>query len=533
MSLSYQQPSQESALPEPMMGPAPTASPFASPTFGGNLLNLQSTLGNQGLLAMAGVGVEAGALLPVPEGSNAKILDIDFEAQRLGYTCGPTAAHNALSARMENAPSQETLADQLHTHENGGTNWIGQITEVMNSYLDGDPYVTTEMPQDPPSPETRDRLWGDIVTSIDNNYPVVANIWAPADNHPPGYPNEMIQHYITLTGYNPDTGEVHVSDSANFQEINPDYQHQYWLSLDKLSTLIPPKGYSSYRPPPEQGPQEQGPQEQGPQEQGPPSGQNLDAVAQSVMASVPEDMREHAGSSVPAILRQCAALNITDPNQVAYILATAQHESRFGTPMYERSQSLVEDRNPFTQNADGSWSGTNHLTGNRMTAGTFEQLETEYWDACYGGMLGNQPGTTDAARYRGRGYVQLTGRNNYERMTNSLNASGFTYTHDGVTYGGEGNPPIDLLANPEHVNLVPDLAANILVSGMSAGSFTGKSLNDSINENGVDFWSARRIVNGDVEQNGSLVAGYAESYAGVLNHDDAWTRAREPQAGAV
>ena len=225
---------------------------------------------------------------------------------------------------------------------------------------------------------------------------------------------------------------------------------------------------------------------------------------------------EALGAAVPAILRQCEALNITDPNQIAYILATAQHESRFGTPMYERSQSLVEDRNPFSQNPDGSWTGRNHLTGQQMTAATFEQLETEYWDACYGGMLGNEPGTTDAARYRGRGYVQLTGRNNYERMTNSLNEAGFSYAIDGVTYGGQGNPPIDLLANPEHINQVPDLAARVLVSGMSAGSFTGRKLADSINQNGVDFTDARRIVNGDVAQNGALVGGYAQSYADGL-----------------
>lgn len=259
MALSFQSPAQDLAQPTPALD-GPTAGPTASSPFGGNLLSLQNTLGNQGLLALAGVGAAMPAApaqglsepAPLAEGSHAKVLDIDFEAQRLGYTCGPTSAHNALSARMENPPSQETLAEQLHAHENGGTNWIGQITEVMNSYLEGDPYVTTEMPQDPPSPESTERLWKDIVTSIDNNYPVVANIWAPPNNHPPGYPNELIQHYFTVNGYNPDTSEVHIADSASFQSVDPSYQHQYWLSLQQLATLIPPKGYSSYRPPDEQ-----------------------------------------------------------------------------------------------------------------------------------------------------------------------------------------------------------------------------------------------------------------------------------------
>lgn len=50
------------------------------------------------------------------------------------------------------------------------------------------------------------------------------------------------------------------------------------------------------------------------------------------------------------------------------------------------------------------------------------------------------------------------GRHHYERMTGSLTESGFSYTIDGVTDGGQGSPPIDLLADPEHVSQVPDLA---------------------------------------------------------------------------
>ncbi|HEY5952027.1 MAG TPA: hypothetical protein VIV40_41305, partial [Kofleriaceae bacterium] len=38
------------------------------------------------------------------------------------------------------------------------------------------------------------------------------------------------------------TQQVYVGDSANFSG-----NHHYWLSLDQLSTLIPPKGYSTYR----------------------------------------------------------------------------------------------------------------------------------------------------------------------------------------------------------------------------------------------------------------------------------------------
>ena len=169
------------------------------------------------------------------------VLDIDFEIQQTGYWCGPAATHNALSARIA-APTQQRLANDLRTTVDG-TDWIGQVTAVLNNYLDGSPYVTTEMPNDPPSQAQRDRLWHDIVTSIDNNYPVVTNIVAPASNHPPGYPNYTVWHYFTVIGYNMDTGEVFIADSANFSG-----KTLYWLPFNQLATLIPPKGYSSYRP---------------------------------------------------------------------------------------------------------------------------------------------------------------------------------------------------------------------------------------------------------------------------------------------
>ena len=174
-------------------------------------------------------------------GPGWKVLEIDFQIQQTGYWCGPAATHNALSARLE-APSQQQLANELPTTRNG-TDWIGQITAALNHHIGGNPYVTTEMPNDPPTPAQRDRLWMDIVTSIDNNYPVVANIVAPAQNHPPGYPNYTVYHYFTVIGYNQDTAEVFIADSANFSGNT-----LYWLGFDQLATLIPPKGYSAFRP---------------------------------------------------------------------------------------------------------------------------------------------------------------------------------------------------------------------------------------------------------------------------------------------
>ena len=126
---------------------------------------------------------------------------------------------------------------------------------------------------------------------------------------------------------------------------------------------------------------------------------------------------------------------IKNKAQLAYILATTVHESGAGKHMEEF--------------ASGS---------------------------AYNGRrdLGNtQPG--DGPRYKGRGYVQITGRNNYRDWGRRLG--------------------IDLIGNPNAAK-DPATAAKILVGGMRMGTFTGKKLDDYINGSKTDFTGARRIVNG-------------------------------------
>ena len=101
-------------------------------------------------------------------------------------------------------PGQAALAQQLGTTVDG-TDWIGQVTGVLNANLHAGWYVTREMPNDPPTQQQRDLLWHDVVRAIDDGFPLVANIVAPPSNHPPGYPNTTIYHYFTVIGYNPQT----------------------------------------------------------------------------------------------------------------------------------------------------------------------------------------------------------------------------------------------------------------------------------------------------------------------------------------
>ncbi|MGB3532994.1 MAG: peptidoglycan-binding protein [Microcoleaceae cyanobacterium] len=161
----------------------------------------------------------------------------------------------------------------------------------------------------------------------------------------------------------------------------------------------------------------------------------------------------YAEESIPIILNQVEKFGITDPAQVAYILATADHESLLGKYMEEIASGDAYE-----------------------------------WRSDLGN---NQPG--DGRRFKGRGYVQITGRANYIDWSNRLN--------------------LDLVGNPDIVTN-PDIAATILVEGMLEGTFTGRRLSDYINSSQIDFVNARRIINGT--DRASRIAQDAERYYAVL-----------------
>ncbi len=179
------------------------------------------------------------SLPAVASATTEAVLNVQYQVQETGYWCGPAATRIALSARTGNVPSQATLAAQLGTTTNG-TDWVGQVTGVLNADLGTSWYETKEMPNDPPTQAQRDLLWNDIVLDINNGYAIVANIVAPANNHPPGYPNYTIYHYFTVIGYDSSDRTVKIADPASFGG-----NQLYWLSFDQLATLIPPKGYSA------------------------------------------------------------------------------------------------------------------------------------------------------------------------------------------------------------------------------------------------------------------------------------------------
>ena len=154
-----------------------------------------------------------------------------------------------------------------------------------------------------------------------------------------------------------------------------------------------------------------------------------------LVAALPPSRRKAAEQNFPYILAEAKQQGVTNKAQLAYILATATHESGAGAHMEEfASGRAYEGRSDLGNSQSG-----------------------------------------DGVRYKGRGYVQLTGRRNYQDWSNRLG--------------------MDLVGNPDIVK-DPRVAAKILVGGMMEGTFTGKGLGSYVNDEKTDFVGARKTVNG-------------------------------------
>lgn len=104
-------------------------------------------------------------------------------------------------------------------------------------------------------------------------------------------------------------------------------------------------------------------------------------------------------------------------------------------------------------------------------------------------------GTQRTVVYYGRGYVQLTFQENYDKMSQAL---------------GLGN---DLVLHPEHA-LEPETGYRIMSHGMRNGSFTGVGLKKYIHDDSCDYFNARRIIN--ALDRADLIKGYAEKLEPIL-----------------
>jgi len=167
-------------------------------------------------------------------------------------------------------------------------------------------------------------------------------------------------------------------------------------------------------------------------------------------------LKQSQVDGIETILAASAGLPISHR---AYLLATAKHET-------------ADTMQPITE-----YGGRKY----------FDKYDT----GKLAKALGNTPDKDgDGYLYRGRGFVQITGRANYKRAGDKLG--------------------IDLIGNPDAA-LNPTVAAQILVRGCSEGWFTGKKLSDYLPD---DFRNARRVVNGT--DRADLIAGYAIEFGKSL-----------------
>lgn len=295
--------------------------------------------------------------------------------QETGYWCGPASVQvvlNSLGIRV----AEQDMAHELGTTVNG-TNLIGSFPQVLNQYANAG-YFMVEMPHDPPRTEQKERLWRDLVASINGGRGVIVNIVAPPSNYPrgvkgsqsPRYGGGVVYHYMSVMGYD-DAGAraVWIADSG--------FQPQgYWMAFDQLATLIPPKGYTA-APGPAVLEQSTPP---------PAAAPGLTAETLAEAMGNPDVPLDRYRALLPRFSAAMVAAGCTTVERAAMWCAQLGHESR-GLGLFRE-----------------------------LWGPTADQLT-------YDGRMGNGPG--EGFKYRGRGAIQVTGRNNYT----ALSAWAFDHGH--------------------------------------------------------------------------------------------------------
>jgi putative chitinase len=167
-----------------------------------------------------------------------------------------------------------------------------------------------------------------------------------------------------------------------------------------------------------------------------------------------------------------------DSRWLAYMLATTYHET-------DNTMCAI------SENLNYSAAGLlatfpKYFTVEQATA--YARQPQRIANRAYANRMGNGSETSgDGWRYRGRGLVQITGRDNY------------------VKYG---------IADDPDKALDPAKAIQILLDGMINGRFTGKRLADHFSATVTDWIGARKIINGT--DRATDIAGYAKKFAAAL-----------------
>lgn len=113
-------------------------------------------------------------------------------------------------------------------------------------------------------------------------------------------------------------------------------------------------------------------------------------------------------ANVPSFIKTCNKYNINTPLRLAHFFAQLAHESAYFTVLQE--------------NLNYSASGLLEIFGNYFnstTANAYARQPQKIANRVYANRMGNgNEASGDGWKYRGRGYIQLTGKANYQAYKN-------------------------------------------------------------------------------------------------------------------
>jgi len=193
-------------------------------------------------------------------------------------------------------------------------------------------------------------------------------------------------------------------------------------------------------------------------------------------APFPNTLTQPQVDGMNVILDEWDKRGLTEPSWLAYMLATAFHETAHWMQPVIETRRASEPTNPSVDTAIAR-------LDNAFNSGKLKWVKTPYWRKDADGMS-----------WLGRGFVQLTHKTNYQ---NAEAKTGIPCTTQ---------PELMLQATP---------AATVMFGGMIGGWFTGKKLSDYLGNGKVDFVNARRIING--LDRADDIAGYANSFLTAVN----------------
>ncbi|MEO6539789.1 MAG: glycoside hydrolase family 19 protein [Ferruginibacter sp.] len=161
--------------------------------------------------------------------------------------------------------------------------------------------------------------------------------------------------------------------------------------------------------------------------------------------------------------------------------------------------AIIDEWENNNSRKDDRWLAYMLSTTHHETAATMQPIEEfgKGRSRPYGKKLkmSRKPYTNTGNIFYGRGFVQLTWYENYEKAGKKLN--------------------LDFINNPEKVMDLQN-ATKIMFLGMAEGWFTGKKLGDYFTATKEDWVNARRIING--LDRAEWIASYAKKYYAAISY---------------